>query len=269
MFRRKKKRRFLYILFCASLIFVIHKFFISFSNIKKYSCSAVLYPVLLSQKHIIIPIKKFFEKRKTNQELQKLVFKLNTEKENLVSDNIQLRASLSFYDQIREVIEFKERYNSDKIRLCQVIFKHINKNSHFFLINKGSSHGVKNDMVAIYNNFLLGRVSEAYPFYSKVLLVTDKSCKVAAYCNKTKANGIHVGNNSLENTLLTRVSHFDKVHMGDFVFSSGYGLVFPQGFALGKISDIQKDKLYHTIEVEPLFKIKDIDYCLLIKKGDF
>ncbi|MFC1842461.1 rod shape-determining protein MreC [Candidatus Dependentiae bacterium] len=287
MFRRRKRGTFLYTLLFIITLFVLHKFVVSFSDIYSYTYATITYPVLLSQKYIITPVKKFFEKRKNLQELQNLVFKLHKERENLVSENIHLRATLSFHNQTKEVLDFKKRYtsynsnnsdisdnsdNSDScsnFQLCHILFKHIDKNSHFIFINKGTLRGVCKDMVVVYKNFLLGKVIQVFPFYSKVLLITDKSCKVAAYCAKTKAHGIHRGANSQTDTLLTRVSHFENVLPDDMVLSSGYGLVFPQGFALGKITDVQSGDLYHTIKIKPLFDIKDINYCFLIQKGNY
>ena len=269
MFKRKRRSKFLYLLFFITVAFIVHKFIISFADITKCTYSALLYPVLLSQKHIILPIKQRLEKRKTNQELQELVFKLHREKELIIAENIQLKSTHSFYTQIKELLEFKKRYHIAKPKLCHIIFKHITHASHFVFINKGSRDGVEKDMIAVYNNFLLGRIVETYPFYSKLLLITDKSCKVAAYCAKTNSHGIHVGTNSECETALTRVNHFEEIKSDDMVLSSGHGLVFPQGFALGKITDIQNGELYHKITLKILFNIKNIDYCFLIKKGNY
>jgi len=267
VFKRKKRRRFLYIFIFTVLLFTVHYFFISFSDIAKYSYSCVLYPVLLSQKYIAAPIKKFFQERKDKQELRELVFKLHRKNEKLLSENMQLRSTHSFYEQVKEIVDFKKRYSVDNLQFCQIIFKHINDNSHFVYIDKGSKQGIEKDMVAVYNTFLLGKVIETFPRYSKVLLVTDKSCKVAAYCSKTKSQGIHVGCNKDKQTMLNRVTHFSQVQKDDLILSSGYGLVFPQGFALGKISKVKKGELYHEIKVKPIFDIQKIDYCFVLKKG--
>lgn len=269
MFERKKRRRFFYILLFLALFVFINKFVLSFNVLFRYTYSSILYPVFLSQKYAINPVKKFFEKKKNNKELRELVLSLKKDKDDLISDNIKLRSTASCYEKIKEIIDFKKRYKIEKLQLCQIIFKHINQNSHFLFVDKGSYHGVDNDVVIVYKNVLLGKVVETYPFYSKVLLVTDKSCKVASYCSKTGANGIHVGDNLSGQTLLNRVNHLSDVQKGDLVLSSGYGLVFPHGFALGKIKDAQNGDLYHTIKVEPLLDIKDIDYCFLIKKGRY
>ncbi|KKP27948.1 MAG: Cell shape-determining protein MreC [candidate division TM6 bacterium GW2011_GWF2_30_66] len=269
MFRKKRSRRLIYIIFFFVLIFSINRFFLPFSDMLRYSYSVILRPVFLSQEYLINPIKNIFAERKSRQELEKLVFKLSRMHDNLIAENINLRATVSYYDQIKEVLEFKRKYETENLHFCKILFKHINQNSHFVYIDKGFANGIENDMVAIYSNFLLGKIVETYKFYSKVLLVTDKSCKVSAYCELTGANGISEGINLLDQISLNRISHLEQVQVDDIVLSSGHGLVFPQGFALGKIVAVQKDELYNTVKVQPMFNIKNINYCFLLKKGDY
>lgn len=250
-------------------MFYINKFFVPFSDMVKYSYSVILYPVFLSQEYLVNPVKRVFEERKSRQELEKLVYRLNRDKDNIIAENINLRATVSYYNQIKEVLEFRNKYAVQNLHFCKILFKHINQNSHFMYIDKGFSNGIENDMVAVYNNFLLGKVVETYKFYSKVLLVTDKSCKVSAYCANSGANGISEGVNLPDTMSLNRISHLEPVQVDDIVLSSGHGLVFPQGFALGKIVDVQTGDLYNTVKVRPMFDIKNINYCFLLKKGDY
>jgi len=205
VFRKKRSRRLIYIIFFFVLIFSINRFFLPFSDMLRYSYSVILRPVFLSQEYLINPIKNIFAERKSRQELEKLVFKLSRMHDNLIAENINLRATVSYYDQIKEVLEFKRKYETENLHFCKILFKHINQNSHFVYIDKGFANGIENDMVAIYSNFLLGKIVETYKFYSKVLLVTDKSCKVSAYCELTGANGISEGINLLDQISLNRI----------------------------------------------------------------
>ena len=267
MFKRRKKGWFLYIILIGVSLFLINRFVVSFSVIPKYIYSAALYPVFVSQKYIVSPIKNLFEKRKNNNELHELVFSLHNEKERLLAENIQLSAAAEHYEKIEELVDFKKRYSFSELKLAQVIFKHINEKSHFVFVNQGSRHGIKPDMVAVYKNLLIGRVVEVYPFSSKVLLITDKSCKVASFCAKTRANGIHVGKNDIKHTSLSRVSHLSRVKDEDLILSSGEGLVFPKGFGVGKIYASKKGDLYYQIESTPLFDVKKLEYFFLVQKG--
>ena len=251
------------------MLFFINRFVVSFYGRYRYTYSLTVYPFLLSQRYIISPIKTFFAKKKTRQELEKQLSQLQKKMDDLIAENIQLSATSAHYDHIKEILDFKQRYQFSEFTLSKVIFRHINQKSHFVFINKGSSHGIEPDMVAVYKNFLVGRVVEAHPYFSKVILVTDKSCKVAVYCKNTKAHGIHVGKNLADCTYLSHVSHLLNIKKDDVIVSSGDGLVFPKGFALGKIVTAQKGDLYYDVTVSPFFDINNIDYCYIIKKGAY
>lgn len=54
---------------------------------------------------------------------------------------------------------------------------------------------------------------------------------------------------------------------GDLVLSSGEGLIFPRGFALGNVKHYQVNGLLHDVIVEPLINLETINYCYVIQKG--
>ena len=178
-----------------------------------------------------------------------------------------LHALLHYDHDIKELADFKKRYEESHGHIAQILMKHFSDQSHFFLIDIGTRQGIKPDMVAVYKNCLIGKVAEVYPFYSKVVLITDKTCKVAAYCAQTHASGIHEGSNQSEQTMLNHVSHLSVMKEGDLILSSGEGLIFPQGFALGNVMSCKPNGLLYTVHVEPLVDMHALAYCLIIQKG--
>lgn len=217
------------------------------------------------QSSLVTPLKNFFERRRTNQELTRELHNLKMERDSALNENIKLHALLDYQKETSELIDFKKRYVLDKALISQVVTKHFSEQAHYFLIDAGSGKGVNPDMVAVYNNCLIGRVSEVYPLYSKVVLITDKSCKVAACCMKTKAYGIYQGTNNLSSGALTQVSHLSHIINEDMLLSTGEGLIFPKGFALGKINSYQVQGLFYTIITKPIVDMREIKYCQIIR----
>ncbi len=140
----------------------------------------------------------------------------------------------------------------------------------------GSSQGIKKDMVALYCNAIVGRVTQVYPWYCKVCLVTDADCKIAALCLSSVAlakvgpekgvSGIHEGINDSLYTAMRYISHLESVNVADDVLSSGEGLIFPKGFALGKVVAADKGELFYTITIQPALNFHTLRYCTLIAK---
>ncbi len=260
-----KKGFLLSVIVVALSYFVVDRLIYFSPGFLEYSSSYFMYPILIMQRGAVAPLKNFFDRRRTVDELTLALQKATVERDNAWHENIELNALLDYHTQIDELTDFKKRYTNKKILIAQILTKQFSEQSHYFLIDAGSRKGIKTDMVAIYNNCLVGRVVDVYPLYSKVILVTDKSCKVATACAKTKACGIYNGLNDLNAGALTKVSHLAHIAYEDLLLSSGEGLIFPKGFALGKIRSYQTEGLFYTITTEPLIDMRAIKYCQIIE----
>ncbi len=253
------------LIFLVILFFIAHRVFFS-STILQQFASYMLYPVLVLQGNIIEPIAKWFIEKKAIKDLNLQLKNLNAENENLLSEIIQLSATQVYAGDIEELLNFKKRYKSEFASIVQILVRRFSEREQYYIINAGSCQGIKQDMIALYNNCLIGKVTEVFYWYSKVLLITDQNCKVAVYCTKTKARGIHEGINKTDKTTVYHISHLNMVTSGDLVLSSGEGLVFPQGFALGRVSLYKRNDLYFDVTVEPLLDFVSLMYCVVCSK---
>ncbi len=214
-----------------------------------YYSSYIVYPLLKLQYSLISPVKSYFQKRQTVTELHEQIATLQQERDHLLSHNIELNSLIGFAQDTQEVIEFKSRYDFSQAILAQILVKNFSEQSHFFLIDRGLTSHIQKDMVVVYKDCIIGKVAEVYPYYSKVVLVSDKSCKIAAYCSQSKATGIYQGTNEGWHARLDHVSHLAAPEVGELVLSSGDGLIFPRGFGLGKIKQFCTNGLFHEISI--------------------
>ncbi len=229
--------------------------------------SRISYPFLVTQKYCTAPFinmyQRFLEYKQLSQELD--FYKKSYEM--LKADLVQYNALESYVKATKELREYASRYNTSYMQLAEILVKNFNAYEHFIIINKGKSSGIKSDMIAVYKNCLVGRVYEVYDYYSKVMVLTDKRCKVGAYCSKSKLSGIHQGLNQLDVTQLNFINHLEQLAADDLIVTSGQGLIFPQGFGIGYLKSFVSDGLhYHTI-VKPLIDIEKIDHCYILAAG--
>lgn len=230
--------------------------------------SSALYPLLRVQQLVVEPVAGFFEQRATINQLQDHIKKIHILNEALLAENVAFKAMQSYEYQTQQLRSFNNRYALSRGCIAQVMVRHFSPTNQFFLVNAGSSFGIKKDMVAIYCNTIVGKVIEVYPWYCKVCLVTDADCKIAVGCGPKGASGIHEGIYDAGQTAVAYVSHLESVSVGDMVLSSGEGLVFPKGFGLGTITAADKGELFYTIVVEPALNLQKLSYCTLIAKED-
>jgi rod shape-determining protein MreC len=271
-------------------VFIIISFFIfrhcarAGVSILETVSSSILYPLLRVQNATLVPIAQWFDDRKTMHELRSNIAHLEKLNEELYAENSALKSLHLYESETRELRNFNKRYALEKGHLVQVLARHFSPTQQFFLVDAGSSQGIKKDMVALYGNTIVGRVDQVHPWYCKVCLITDADCKVAATCLSEKnlikkglsaialakagASGIHEGINDVKCTKVKYVSHLESVNVHDTVLSSGEGLVFPKGFALGKIETAEKGELFYEITVRLLLDLQNLHYCTLIAKED-
>ena len=231
---------------------------------KDYILSYLVYPFVIAENSIVKPIKIWFSKRNGIEQLHKIAKKIAIERDELLEKNIELKAVLNYFDECYELIEFRKKYNKKKYLIARILIKNFSEKSHIFWIDAGKNKGIKVGMVATYKNCLLGRVIEVFPAYSKVLAITDSSCHVSVKCSATAARGIHEGCNNVKYSLMKFVNHLDEIKEGDILLSHGGSLIFPPGFAIGKILESNNIGVYKEVIVRPMFDIKDIELCTII-----
>lgn len=184
------------------------------------------------------------------------------------SENVRLQASLAYAQAVQELTAFARRYNTMQYGICAaVIFRQCTCDQQMCLINAGYNRGVREDMIVVFHNILVGRVEEVYPYMSRVRLVTDHRLQVPVICTDTQTRALHCGINRDDVTQLMYVSHLESVQPGEMVITRSHGMVYPDGFGVGRVVSCTPSGLYHHIVVEPYLDITAIDYCMVIQPG--
>ena len=251
----------LVLLYGATFVFKVR------DGIIDHMLSYILYPFIRAQHLIVHPVQQWRLRKRVYDNLFQEYQALYNRERQLLQENSMLHSLLDTERCFDELIDFKQRYKSDYKIPAQIIYKHIDANNHFFYLDKGSKHGIVQDMIVVAYNCLVGRVSEVYPFYSKVILLTDHHSKVPALCVDSHAQGIVEGECDVNELKLSFVSHLEHVVPHDVVISRGEGLVYPKGFLLGRIKTFSKNGLLYDITLEPLVDFSTLENCYIIQRG--
>ncbi|MBX9830665.1 rod shape-determining protein MreC [Candidatus Babeliales bacterium] len=253
----------------AILLFFINRIFFFNAGYLEKAATTITYPFVAASSSLASYVSNIIVQKRSYQELQEHANKLALENEIFQEQLIKLQATARHYNQSKELIDFQNRYNLSNALVSKILVKNLSDDEHYYLINQGSRDGVVNDMVAIYKLQIIGKVVEVWPCYSKVMLLTDQQCKIAAFTNTTDAQGIVQGTNKNNHCTLSYITSLSTINLDDLVFCSGQGLIFPEGFCLGKISKHrhQPNALYHEIDIEPLVDLSTINFCLLTNQS--
>ena len=151
-----------------------------------------------------------------------------------------------------------------KLTLVQVIGKDISQD--LLLINKGAKDGLaKNLPVITEQKNLVGRISEVYDDFSKVMLISDKDSSFDAKISEQEIFGVVKGKGGL-NLFIDRVPQDKEIKSGDILVTSVLGGVFPAGLLVGEIKEVKKSDLepFQQAEISPFFDIGKLGNLFVI-----
>ncbi len=203
-------------------------------------------------------------KYKTKQKLYNQLHQLQDINNNLRKNNCKLASTLFYINETKTIRQFCKRYENISLSSVQILARCLSDQEQYFLIDAGQKNGIKECMVVIHYNSLVGIITEVYPQYAKVRLITDKNSAIGSCCHKTGISGVVSGVNSAHSLVLSHVSHIKKISVGDMVYTSARGTLVPAGFALGAIARVKTGELYHDIVLVSAVDLKKIKYCSVL-----
>jgi rod shape-determining protein MreC len=138
--------------------------------------------------------------------------------------------------------------------------------SRCVLLDQGRNQGVKNGLPVLAPEGIVGRVVEAYPNYSKAMLIVDRNSGAEAMVQRTRVRGILQGKGA-NRCSLDFVPKSADVQPGDLVMASGLGGIYPKGLVFGKVSAADKKKpgVFQEIEVTPAVDLSALEEVLVVK----
>jgi len=150
---------------------------------------------------------------------------------------------------------------------------------HSVRLNVGRYEGVAVDMAVITTEGLAGRIVEVSAHTSDVLLLTDRTSRVACRFTGSGAFGVVegrgvslLGNPRMEMLcapLPLGMKYVDKnvtVREGDEVVTSGLGGVFPEGLLLGRVKGVSPNVsgLFQCAEIVPAANLSELRYAFVV-----
>ena len=127
------------------------------------------------------------------------------------------------------------------------------------VINIGSKDGIKNGSAAVDGLGLVGRISGVGQKVARVLFLTDISSAIPIKIKRSNQKGLMIGDNSPW-PLLEFVEEKGLINIGDRVFTSGDGNVFPSDILIGTILIDNKKKL----RVKPVANFESLEFLRIL-----
>jgi rod shape-determining protein MreC len=178
-----------------------------------------------------------------------------TQQEEAVRENAALRKALQW-----------QQRSPWKVRLARVIVREPSNWWRTLEIDLGSNAGVAANMPVVTENGLIGRIDVAQANYSRVVLIGDPKCRVAALVeNEERSTGYILPGEStildesiVDMTYISRLSHLTP---GQRVVTSGLGGIFPKGIPIGNIVDVNSVGygLYQDARIKLIADLRELE----------
>ena len=196
------------------------------------------------------------------------------ENENLKKENMELKIQkernqkiLEENERLSKLLEMKENtIYKGSLKFARVSFSDISNLNNKIFIDLGEKDGIKVDMIAVYGDYLVGKIIDVDSDYSIVELITNPNFVISA---KTEADilGIARGSDEEDGLLYFQPSIVeDTLKKGEEIVTSGVSNIFPEGIKIGKIENIddKENYSYKRIIIKPPFESKDLRELIVI-----
>ncbi|SHH37297.1 rod shape-determining protein MreC [Desulfosporosinus lacus] len=214
----------------------------------------------------------FTEVSRQNEELLKKV-------DQLTGDNLKLKTEILAGMRYNELDQGQFRSPTLE-KFEKVGASVVNRNPttwyRTLTLNRGSQDGIVANAPVIGDLGLIGKIVSVTQTTSEVLLILDGEGQVSASVRGSTGNstfGIVQGNYqrgsrlTAEGNLQMLFRREDSINVGDLVFTSGMGGVYPKDVPIGQVKEIQLDPsgLLKTAYIQPLVDFDSLEEVYIVK----
>jgi rod shape-determining protein MreC len=154
-------------------------------------------------------------------------------------------------------------------REAKVVSNSVISQKNYFQINRGSKHGIKDNMSVINSDgSVAGQIVGVSENFSQAMSLLHVQSKVNAMMKRSKSNGRVEwdGKNPLFLTLRD-IPKSDSVVVGDTVLTGIYSYNFPPGWTIGTVSELVDDKStnFYVIKIRTAANFQNLQQVFVIE----
>jgi rod shape-determining protein MreC len=171
---------------------------------------------------------------------------------------------------LRELLDSTARIGSRAL-VAEILAVDLDPYRQRFDLNRGLVDGVYVGQALIDAQGVVGQVVRVGPLTSEAVLITDADHAVPVSVNRNGVRTIAVGTGDSSRLRLPYLTNNADVMVGDLLISSGLGGVFPAGYPVGRVLDVQRrpDQAFAEILAEPVSSLdRDREVLLVWNAAD-
>lgn len=136
-----------------------------------------------------------------------------------------------------------------------------------FMINKGSSQGISQDMPVVTPKGVVGRVHKTSFNFSTVLLLTDPNSHIPVRTQETRNNAILQGQGINAPLQAKYIGRNAPLFSQEHLVTSGLGGIFPKGLPVAQVDQVSHSELslFQQVLAKPLVELENLEEVLLLR----
>ncbi len=192
--------------------------------------------------------------------------RLRLENIELAAEAARARESVQENTRLRQMLGFRDTLDVP-LKLARIVGKDLGQQQNFFTINAGSDDSVKVGMAVLDERGILGKVVLVSPRYARVMAYLNTDFRVPARVLPIGAEGIvRWDGRRADRLVLDNVSRTEPVRRDMIVVTSGISSVFPPGFPIGRVVEVQARAGRNALDIEigPTSPINRARFCFVV-----
>lgn len=166
---------------------------------------------------------------------------------------------------LRELLESTASFD-DRRLVAEVLSVDLDRYRQRFVLNRGGSDGVFVGQPILDRFGIVGQVVTVGQWTSEAVLITDADHAIPVVVNRTGLRTIAVGTGDVGRLRLPYLTNSADIQRGDLLVSSGLGEVFPAGYPVGRVLDLQSrpGQAFADVIAEPVSALDRDQEVLLV-----
>ncbi len=196
---------------------------------------------------------------------------LREENARLVAENRESLAVTEEYNKLREFLGLKNERSELSFVDAKIVARDVG-HIRTFSLDKGSFHGISENMPVITSDGLLGLITEAGTHSSRGISIINHNTSVGVYLERTMTSAVLTGSFDHYGRGLCKIINLPTdadVVVGDTVYTSGYGGMYPKDIVVGTVVSVEHEPSNYTLSavVQPAADMNLSDFVMVITES--
>jgi len=166
--------------------------------------------------------------------------------------------------ELRKLLEIKNKYNY-QIIFAEIIGGDITGLYDSVIIDKGKKDNIEKIMPVMTAQGIVGITQDVGVYSTRVITILNPNCKAGVSVGKNSVRGVMQGKGDY--CIIKYISVEENIEIGNKVYTSEGGGIYPEGIEIGKVFRIDKNlhDIFQIVYVLPCVNIRNLDRVAVIK----